>query len=394
VIPGAANALEERADDLVDLSLGDAPERRHGAAEAVRVLRPQARYGASRLVLADGSKQNRRLADACIVVGTARPGWARLGHSNVRLEQGFPRIKVQPADLSNASQYCRSPLARIRGLTRCAETDTEPTARGIPSPAGTAIALIQAEELAVAEMALDIAATTNTRYLTDPDEIFQVFKLLRDQRAELQLRFDKETAVHRAKVLDLRGTTLLIDDVQPRDGMRFLRTNHPFALASRVDGLYVHSAGNRVHKADSERSVPYFHVALPKSMLFQQRRNSTRVQLPLRVTTQGARVTLHPADKDAKPLVGTIIDISAGSCRAEFAGIRFRWIHDDDPLEQCELSIPNLLELTAKAVIRHSTLDARRNLLTCGIEFTEMHVTDRRRLEQFIQTIARISGSG
>lgn len=186
---------------------------------------------------------------------------------------------------------------------------------------------------------------------------------------------------------------MLIEDVHPREGMRFLRTNHPFALAARIDGLYVHSADNRAHKADSERNVPYFHVALPKTMLFQQRRQSTRFRLPLRVVAQGARITLQLANKEAKPLVGSIIDISAGGCRAEFTGFKFRPIHEDDPLERCALSIPNLLEVTAKAVLRHSTLDARRNVLTCGIEFLEMNVTDRRRLEQFIQTIARITGS-
>jgi c-di-GMP-binding flagellar brake protein YcgR len=241
----------------------------------------------------------------------------------------------------------------------------------------------------VAETAQDMASKSS-RYLTDPGEISQIFKLLRDQRAELQLRFDKEAETFRAKVLDLQGGSILIEDIHPRDGMRFLRSAHPFALAARIEGLYIHSADNRAHKSDSERNVPFFHVALPKTMLCQQRRRTARFRLPLRVAANGARITLRLAGRNDSPLVGSIIDISAGGCRAEFSGFKFRPLHDDDELEGCSLSIPKLLEVTARAALRHSTLDAKRNILSCGIEFTEMNVTDRRRLEQFIETIARI----
>lgn len=241
----------------------------------------------------------------------------------------------------------------------------------------------------MAETALD-TASNSSRYLTDPAEISQIFRLLRDQRAELQLRFDKEVETFRAKVLDLQGSSILVEDVHPRDGMRFLRSGHLFALAARIDGLYIHSANNRAHKSDSERNVPFFHVALPKTMLCQQRRRAGRFRLPLRVAANGAQISLRLAGRAENPLVGTIIDISAGGCRAEFSGFKFRPLHDDDVLESCSLSIAKLLEVSAQAALRHTSLDSKRNILSCGIEFTEMNVTDRRRLEQFIETIARI----
>jgi c-di-GMP-binding flagellar brake protein YcgR len=233
-----------------------------------------------------------------------------------------------------------------------------------------------------------------SRYITDPDEVTQVLKLLRDQRADLQLRFDEENAVYQAKVLDLQGASVLIEDIHPREGMKLLRAGRPFSLSARTDGLYVHSAHNKAHKADSERSIPFFHVALPKNLLWQQRRRAMRYRLPLRVTIAGAQVTLFPKGKDTKPLSGTIIDISAGGCRAEFMGFKFRPIQEGDPLQSCALQVPKLLEFNTQAEIRHSSFDMRRRLLTCGIEFTEMHVTDRRRLEQFIQTMSRGLQSG
>lgn len=233
--------------------------------------------------------------------------------------------------------------------------------------------------------------SSQSRYLTDPEEVRQIFKLLRDQRAELQLRFDEAGAAFKAKVLDIQSHSVLVEDIQPREGMKLLRDGRSFSLSSRTDGMYVHSVLNRAHKADSERGVPFFHVALPKNLLVQQRRREMRYRLPLRVAIRGAEVILFPRGKDAKPLTGRIIDISAGGCRAEFEGFKFRPIQEGDPLESCALNVPKLLELSTQGAIRHSSFDARRRLLTCGIEFTEMHVTDRRRLEQFIQSMARSS---
>lgn len=237
----------------------------------------------------------------------------------------------------------------------------------------------------------DRPSAISSRYLTDRDEIVGAFRVLRDQRADLQLRFADNPGTYTAKVLDLKDKSVLIEDIQPRDGLALLRAGKRFALSSRIDGLYIHCAENRAHKADSERSLPFFHVALPASLLYQQRRRAARFRLPLRVVTHGARIALRRGNRNANALQGEIIDISAGGCRAEFHGEAPPRLGNDGILDFCQISIPNLLELEAKSAVRHTSFDARRQILTCGIEFTEMQVTDRRRLEQFIQTLARIS---
>ncbi len=66
-------------------------------------------------------------------------------------------------------------------------------------------------------------------------------------------------------------------------------------------------------------------------------------------------------------------------------------IQQDEVVERSEIEIPNLLSLTAQTMIRHHATTGRPDQLACGIEFSEMPVRDRRRLEQFIQKIARIT---
>jgi len=231
----------------------------------------------------------------------------------------------------------------------------------------------------------------SSRYLTDPDEIIRVLKIFRDQRTDLQLRFEQNIGVYTAKVLDLQQKIILLDDLQPRDGSTHLRARKHFSLSGRVAGIYIHCLDNVAQKADSERGVPYFHVALPKSLLYQQRERAARFRLPLRVAANGAQVLLFRRGGNDTPLKGQIIDISAGGCRAEFVGLLTPPLKNDEILEGCAISVPNLLDLHSKAAVRHTSIHQKQLVTTCGIEFTEMHVTDRRRLEQFIQAIAKLA---
>ncbi len=88
-------------------------------------------------------------------------------------------------------------------------------------------------------------------------------------------------------------------------------------------------------------------------------------------------------------MTGKIVDISVGGLRAEFA-IQGSLPRRDETVENCRVTIPNLLQLNSKAVIRHVRMDVQRRIFECGIEMTEMAVTDRRRLEQFVQSLCKI----
>lgn len=121
----------------------------------------------------------------------------------------------------------------------------------------------------------------------------------------------------------------------------------------------------------------------------QQRRRESRFRLPMRVMTRGASVLL---ERDL-PMTGKIVDISVGGCRAEFA-IQGSLPRRDEEIGNCRIIIPSLLQVTSKAVIRHVRMDVQRPVFECSIELTEMAVTDRRRLEQFVQSLSRIHPAG
>lgn len=222
-----------------------------------------------------------------------------------------------------------------------------------------------------------------SRYLTEQHEIVRVLREFRDHCQILTVRFEGVDQQFTAQVLDVTDQQLLLEDVRPRSGIALMQKRKLFAIAGRADGVYFYATDNRVTESAAERLVPYFRLPLPRSMLCQQRRRTARFRLPM-----GDRsATLELANGDVNA-IGEIIDISAGGCRALFVGGLPTEIAKDEPAEFCRVDVPGLLTLECKAVVRHVG-PVESGGVTCGIELAEMGVTERRRLEQFIQTLAK-----
>lgn len=231
-----------------------------------------------------------------------------------------------------------------------------------------------------------------TTYLSKPADISAALKTLRNQRIELKLTFENETNIYRARILDVLDGELLVEDLQPRSGLSLMTERRPFAFSARANGLYLYSETNRVSAVDEDRGVPYFRVPLPKKTLFQQRRSAARYQLPIRVSSNPAMVTLSRdvlTDKDHQAAVeGQMLDISAGGCRVAIPGPIHPPLNSDEVLSAVTIRVPSLFDLSAQATVRHASYNKLSRKVICGLEFTGMRVTDRRRLEQFIQSLS------
>ncbi len=239
------------------------------------------------------------------------------------------------------------------------------------------------------EPALGAVLPADSRYLDNVDDIVSCLKQLRDRRSNLSIRIDQKEETYQCKLLDVGDNSFLIEDVQPRSGIAALRQSKRLSLSARAEGMFVFIEKTKLLKMDAERGIPFFELKLPTSILSQQRRRAARFRLPLRVSASGARISLF----SEKEISGRIIDISAGGCRAEF-DLPAPWpVKNDDCFDNCAITIPKLLELHGQAVIRHFHENKHSQKLVCGIELTKMHVTDRRRLEHFIQTISRSAES-
>ena len=181
------------------------------------------------------------------------------------------------------------------------------------------------------------AGFVSSQFLTDKAEIERVFRIFRDQCSPVQLRFGRADDEYTARVLEVTAHQFLLEDIRPRNGMKLMRDQEPFSLAGRADGIYARVSEIQVVRTAEDRGVPYYVLNLPSELLFQQRRRAARFRLPLSVTKDGARLTLHRGER---VLSGYLVDISAGGCRVVFDVKSDPEIQPDEVVERSEIEIP------------------------------------------------------
>ena len=232
----------------------------------------------------------------------------------------------------------------------------------------------------------------DSRYLVVKADIVDALKRLRDQRATLTLRIDGDASAYECRVLDVLDDALLLEDLRPHTIMRQVAEASNFSLTSRSGGTFVFIDKARVAAVNAERGVPYLRVPLPPRVLFQQRRHNARFALPMRVAAHGAFLELSGRHtKDEQTARGRLIDISAGGCRVEFDSGAAPELTQGLVFRRCVITIPKVLEVAAEAAVRHYHVAKKTGAIVCGLELTDMSVTDRRRLERFIQVISRVA---
>ena len=233
-------------------------------------------------------------------------------------------------------------------------------------------------------MSAGLAVKNDSRFVTAQADLQRCFKQFRDQRMPLHLTLDEDKSQITARVLDVTAQGVLIEDIKPRDALSKLRKRPSFSLSVRDQGCFAFAEQGRIDSEGEERGLPYFLMPFPERMVFQQRRKAARLRLPSRVSAAGAHVTIF-ADESK---VGKIIDISSGGLRAAFGPEVEVELSVDMVISDCAVNLPPVLEIHSQGIIRHCHRQKDGSLVT-GIELTEMHLSDRRRLEQFISSLAR-----
>lgn len=224
----------------------------------------------------------------------------------------------------------------------------------------------------------------DSQVLTEAAKIRQSLKIFRDHRTPLAVNFEQVRGEFTCKILDVLERALILEDIVPRSGSTQFRDGHAFSLSARAGGYFAYADRVHVIRAEAERGVPYYLTPLPDTLLLQRRRRADRYKLPLRVTTAGARMVLAQ-----QKLEGHLLDVSVGGCRVEFPAAATAPFAVCDELQHWRIEIQRLLELQGTAVVRHIAQHPKKHTWIAGLELTDLNVTNRRRLERFVQSLAR-----
>ena len=228
-----------------------------------------------------------------------------------------------------------------------------------------------------------------SRYLSSRDDVAQVFRFFRDQQSEIKLRFNSDNfgaQSFTARVLDVTNDQVLLQNIIPREGVKHLRSREPFSISGRADGLFVYISDNRALAESAEAATSAGNcvsIALPTTVLYQQRRRSQRVRLPTQATGHRSHIRLG----DIAPLYGRILDISSSGAKIHLDPARKDCIRKDQRLENCHVHVPNQLSVDVSYIVRHANFDDAQHTMTCGLELLEASSTAQAELDAFVAKI-------
>lgn len=225
-----------------------------------------------------------------------------------------------------------------------------------------------------------------SRYLSTREEVVQVFQLFRDQLSEIKLRFADIPQTYTARVLDLENDQVFLQNIVPRDGAQHLRGGCEFSISGRADGLFVYITENKILAQPQSQDAGFFRIAMPTSVLYQQRRRSQRVRVPVQANVHRSHVQIGAIN----PIYARILDISEHGARIAIDPARPDSMRQHQRIEHCRIHVPNQLSVEVDFIVRHARYDANARTMTCGLEL--LHATPQA-LAELKDFVAKITSN-
>ena len=229
-----------------------------------------------------------------------------------------------------------------------------------------------------------------SRYLSTRDEVAQVFRFFRDHQSEIKFRFSDSAQSFTARVLDLENDQVLLQNIIPREGIDHLQRGKTFSITGRADGLFVYISDNRVVSGNEAIANPVANcvrIALPTTVLYQQRRRSQRVHLPVQASNHRSHIRLG----NIAPLYGRILDLSTDGAKIFIEPAKADSIRKDQRLEDCRIHVPNQLSIDVSYIVRYAHYNAAQHAMTCGLDVLEVSPNGQRELDAFVAKITNIT---
>jgi len=222
-----------------------------------------------------------------------------------------------------------------------------------------------------------------SRYLSTREEVAQVFQLFRDQLSEIKLRFVDVNQTYTARVLDLENDEVFLQNIVPREGARHLRSGAEFSISGRADGLFVYITGNKLTAMPQGQDAGFYRISMPTTVLYQQRRRSERVRVPVQANVHRSHVKIG----DINPIYARILDISENGARIAIDPARPDSLRAHQRIENCLIHVPNQLTVEVNLIVRHADYDAKNNTMVCGLELLKATPEAIAKLKEFVAKI-------
>ncbi|SHL70641.1 flagellar brake protein [Phytopseudomonas punonensis] len=224
------------------------------------------------------------------------------------------------------------------------------------------------------------------KVLKAPVEIIANLRLLQQNHDPLTLTFSERNQRFQSYVIEIdrERNLLILDEMIPSDGERYLQNGESFSVEAFHDGVRIAwdcPTGMRTDEYQGERC---YIGTIPEQVLYHQRRNAFRAALK---QSEQVKIELS-GDRLRTPLQGLMLDISASGCKIRMPGDTSKQLQPGQIYEGfCALLPVGKLETAIE--LRHTRYDDKLDVTFAGLHFANLSGLQQRLIERFVYQLQR-----
>nr|WP_194718522.1 flagellar brake protein [Pseudomonas typographi] len=225
------------------------------------------------------------------------------------------------------------------------------------------------------------------KVLTTPLEIIANLRSLQEGRDPLIITFAERNQRFQSYVIgiDRDAGTLVLDEMIPREGERYLLAGEPFKVEGFHDGVRIAwDAVGPIALVDNDNGRGY-QGRLPSAIIYHQRRNAFRAPLKLSALVD---VALAGDKLPAQTLRGKLLDLSATGCKLRFDGDLSERLQLGQVYERFSAALP-FGPITTAVELRYLHFEERLDATFAGVRFHNMSGLAGRNVERFVYQLQR-----
>ncbi|MBJ2212743.1 MULTISPECIES: flagellar brake protein [Pseudomonas] len=224
------------------------------------------------------------------------------------------------------------------------------------------------------------------KVLTTPLEIASTLRMLQESHDPLIITFHERSQRFQSYLVDIDRDrkTLVLDEMIPRDGERYLENGEAFRIEGFHEGVRVAWESNGTLTISEKGGHRIYSGSLPGEVVYHQRRNAFRAALKL---AQLVDIQLG-GEKLKAPVSGKLLDISATGCKLRFEGDISERLQLGQVYDRFIAALP-FGSMTTSVELRYLHFEDKINTTFAGVRFHNMSGLVQRQVERFVYQLQR-----
>ena len=224
------------------------------------------------------------------------------------------------------------------------------------------------------------------RTLKSPLEVLRALNQLKDKRDPLFLTFPERSQRFQSTVIevDRDRNRIILDEMIPTDGERFLKNGEPFHVEAFHEGVRITWECKSTIQFAEKDGARCYTTTLPPELIQHQRRSAFRAEIK---PSHGIKAELTDS-KYKLLLLGQMLDISGTGCKLSFPGDLTQKLQNGQVYERLSTQLPNG-KLNVQVELRHAHYNDKRDKTELGMRFFKPGGNEQRLIERFVFQLQR-----